>query len=317
MSKRLSNLSSTVLRLLPWVGVLLFATGTLLRAIFLDISDGDYGLLNDHFIASVVAKNIAQGHGWVTTGHETFPLNPQSLNTGPTVVLPMALAITLFGNGLVVTSMAMAVLNVLLLFGLLWQSRLYWPNPSQHTLFMLSTLTLFACLWPQDWYRAGGEVTSALLLANAALLLARQLRDSWELDWKTALGAGLLAGLAATSKQLALLACAGLATAVLLFTALQHGHGWRNNLLLCLGMALPYALFVLYQHQVARSLDPVWWAGTEYYRTQLFERYSGLHTVKRYLDPQLPLWPEITTTFGRSLQTVQERIASTSLWPQG
>lgn len=301
--------------LMPLLGVLLFSIGTLLRATFMDVSDQDYGLMGDHFIASVVAKNIAQGYGWVTTGYEAFPLNPESLNTGPTIVVPMALAIGAFGNQLAVTGLAMAALNILLLFGLLYQSRRYWPEPSQHFLFMLGTLTLFTVLWPHGWYRAGGEVTSALLLANAALLLARHLRQDQQLSWKAAAGAGFMAGLAGTSKQLALLGCLGLATAAWLLVVLQQRTAWRQSLLLCLAMALPYALFMLYQHLFARSLDPVWWAGTEFYRTQLFERYSGLIALKRYLDPETPLWSAVSNTFMNNVKTVQGHWVSTSVWP--
>lgn len=307
-----NTITTATLRLLPFLCVLLFAIGTLLRAIFLDDTDGDAGLLLDHFIASVVAKNISQGLGWVTTGYETFLLNPESL-TGPTVVVPMALAIAVFGNQLAVPGLAMATLNVLLLFGVLLQSRRYWPELSQHTLFMLPLLALFASLWPHSWYRAGGEVTAALLLTNAALLLATSLREHSTLDWRTALLAGLLAGLAATSKQLALLACAGLACAI--FFSPQFHVRWKIRLLFCLSMALPYGAFTLYQQLAALSADPVWWAGTEFYRSQLFERYSGLYVLRMYLDPEIPLWPAVVNNATNALRTVQEQLVNTSSHP--
>lgn len=307
-------------RLLPFlllVCVLLFAAGTLLRAGFLDYSDDDTGLMRDHFITAIVAKNLVGGHGWSTSGYETFPLNPEALTIGPTVVLPLAGAIAVFGNTLAVPGLAMATLTLTLLLVLVWQSRRYWPDTSQYALFMLPALALFAALYPHAWYRAIGEIPATLLLTCAALLIARSLRDNPYLDWKTALTAGLLAGLAATSKQLALLACAGLVLATWLLVAhRQHivAHG-RNSLLLCLGMALPSGFFALYQQLFVQSLDPAWWAGTEYFRARLFEYYSGWVTVQHYLDPQKSLWPQLIDTVKTNFSLLQKYMIHPSIWP--
>src|SRR5690606_32305628 len=141
----------------------------------------------------------------------------------------------------------MALLNLLLAGTLLRQACRRWPDAGQQALFALPAIALCAAFYPHYWYRAVGEVTALLLLGNAAFLLA--VRAGQPLPWKAVAIAGLCAGLAATSKSMALLACGGLAAALWVdwICMQRQRQSWRNWLLLCSAMCLPYALFTLYQ----------------------------------------------------------------------
>ncbi|HEY9035705.1 MAG TPA: hypothetical protein VIM96_03235 [Pseudomonadales bacterium] len=269
---------------LLWACVVFFVSGTFLRAVFFDYTDRDSGLMRDSFVYSVVAKNLANGLGWTTSGYESFPLNPEASTVGPTLVVPLAIAIHLFGNQLTTISMTIAGINLLLLAMLLIQIHRHWTTPVARALFVIPLIVLFISIYPHYWYRAIGEITSLLLLTNAAFLAACDRPPTH----RRYLLIGLLAGLACTTKSLSILATTGLAITLLVDQFLR-GHRTRQDgmrwLLMCLCMALPFVLFECYQAWIISTLDPDWWAATESYRHRLFARYSGLNTLKGYFIP--------------------------------
>lgn len=293
-------------KILFYLALAILLTGSLLRAIFLDFSDFDYGVYSDHFINAVTAKNIAGGLGWSSSGYETYLLNPENLTIGPTLVLPVALAIALFGNALVVPGLTVLLIN---LFCLALVLRALKKLHSQHVSFYLCAFLfvfVFVFFKSYYWYRMIGEVSATLLL----LLVVIYLSDYLQTFRLPSLFAASLAGaFAMGTKELVLLPIIVLTVVVFVvsfFSAERQGRGWQFWLgrpLLFLGASLLLPLlFFFYQQTVLHSQPGAWRTAYFTYAKAIHDYYSGINTLHEYLSSPT------------QLMIVSQRVLKSTLW---
>lgn len=286
----------------------LFGTGVLSRAFFVDFSGSDYGSHWDHFFFSTTAKNIAAGLGWSSSGFETYPGNPYTRFTGPTIILPISLSIGIFGNGLAVPTVTMALMNLGLLT---WLSLLlcqrYPGYRGQVTMALL--LLAFSAFYPHYWYRAMGEIPVVLLLMISAFHLVNATSSTDRFRLFMLLG-GLTAGLAVAAKTLAMLAVIGLWSAWVIAMLCKNRSGWRPVVLgtacFCLPLILPYAAFGIYLSHLNSTLDPHWASQTIDLLKRGAPYHAGISQALAYLDPATPIWETVKTTSLHSTTVLSE-----------
>ncbi len=283
-----------------------FLCGHILRAWFFDYSDFNYNALADHFANAVTARNISIGLGWSASGFGTLPLNPEHLTTGPTVILPASLAITLFGNTLTVSTLSVLLLNISLLLLLLQQLRQHFAQPQQFYLFAILLLALFTSMSTYYWYRILGEVTGVLLVLLAASYILCFLRSQ---NTRHLLLAALCCTLALGTKQLTLLPCAVLGfTLAWLQWINRHTNVPRlfGQLMLFGIVTLSLPLLALgYCYSVYASHDAQWQREFLIYLVAAHNHTSGTLTLVEYLDDPASLFQQLEKTF------------STTLWKSG
>ena len=272
-------------KLLFFFLLLVLLVGALLRALFVDFSDFDYGVLSDHFINGVTARNITRGLGWSSSGYETYLLNPENLTLGPTVMLPMVGALYLFGNHLPVISLAMLCLNTSLLLWLLFALRSHYASDDRYFLAATALLALFVFFKSYYWYRMLGEIPALLLLALAALYLHRYFIDNRIISLVVA---GVAAFLAAGTKELTvlpllvLLACL-MANAFFSTSVLTRRQKIFHCFLFAI-FAFSHPLLFLWYRESQLALMPAdWQAAYRQYESAIHAYYSGTLVLKEYL----------------------------------
>jgi hypothetical protein len=112
-----------------------------------------------------VPKNWLNGYGWATSYSEKIPFNPD-FTAGPTLLLPAAILLTIFGNQLWVPGITGAIVNLALIAACLWQIRKH--NTSSN---LTSLAFLLICILVKGEYinTLIGYYTCALLFFLAAL----------------------------------------------------------------------------------------------------------------------------------------------------
>ncbi len=204
-----------------------------------------YGLEYDEAYLLNVVRNIAEGHGFVDDGVSYFtsgePFHPL-ISTGPTMLLPAALAWKISGGVIAVTRLVPVAFFILYLLstGILffrWRGR--WA-----ALCALAAPLLLPILLPDLTNRSVmpgrfiGETAAMALLVLMALLLSRQ-RYAW---------AGVAGGLAIQTKLTFLVPVLVVAAVWCLGSWLAHRPPHRRSLLILLpGLVLPTLLFELYK----------------------------------------------------------------------
>ena len=153
---------------------------------------------DDAFIANV-AKNLAGGHGYSASYYGIQPFHLE-ITTGPTLVVPTALLIALFGNQYWVPNLAYSLIVVVLTIGVLAMLH----RRVRGRAFTIAALILGLALYALGRQEIGllGEVPAALWIVTAALVAVSSDRDSL-----SALElAGLFVGFAMLAKVVATLA---------------------------------------------------------------------------------------------------------------
>lgn len=188
--------------------------------------------IDDAWMATV-AKNLANGYGWSSSFGRIFPFDGD-ITTGPSVLLPLAAAIKLFGNLTWLPRVFSLLWNCGLLAVFLCVIR---PLLSRiHFLRLLVVLPLLlSCSNWHLWLGSLGDIPAFLYLAIGSACLARSTLSTSHARTGATL-AGLSFGLATLAKLVAIIPAA--CTLVVFFILFRQQ--WRN-----LAMALP--LFLLPQ----------------------------------------------------------------------
>jgi len=199
-------------------------------------------LLYDDAYNASVAKNFSLGLGWVSSYHDYLPFNPR-VTTGPTLLLPLAGAIALFGHPEWLPNVTNSALMLLVLIACARQLRFLldcedWWVPC------LAILLLLSLYDRNTWVVFIGDGVLALLLALIFLRLGPTLAEPGR---RSHLALGLLCGLALLSKFYALIALTALPVTWLLYHWQGGGRpSWSNLAYLLLGaglLLLPWQLY--------------------------------------------------------------------------
>ncbi len=261
----------------------MFIAGGLLRAVFFDYSDFDFGIFSDHFMNAVAVKNITTGLGWSLSGFGTFPMKPESMTTGPVVMLPVTAAVAVFGAGLTVPGIAVFFLNLIFLLLLLRKLRLPLVDEQRYYFFVALLMLLFMLFKSYYWYRLLGEITCILSVLLCAIYMHEYVQTQQR---RLLIIAGVFATFALGAKMLALLA-------LIVVIFLLGYYQWfvnRCSLLrslfdvgiFCALTAIIPALFLSYHGAVIASQDPAWQAAYEHYTAAGNKYFSGTNTLIEY-----------------------------------
>jgi hypothetical protein len=161
-----------------------------------DISDFDNALL------ATAAKNFAFGHDYATSFHTVKKFDP-GISTGPTIIMPVALFIKVFGNKYWAPSLAGSLIIIILLLIVLWLPSKLGLSSIKHQCYCLLVLLFIVCYvsrgWEYLWASLCGDVPSALFAIIATMLLFSSNTPS---VWRSLI-AGLVAGAAFLTKTMA------------------------------------------------------------------------------------------------------------------
>lgn len=113
-----------------------------------------------------VPKNWLNGYGWATSYSTAIPFNPD-LTAGPTLLLPAALLMQLFGNTYWIGNVTGSVINLSLIALCMIQMRKQWPHASIMT---LTFITLCIGIKVDDISSLIGYYTVSLLFLLSILL---------------------------------------------------------------------------------------------------------------------------------------------------
>jgi hypothetical protein len=235
---------------------------------------------------AVIAKNVAFGLGYSDTlGHNvsTFRFTPFDpvIGTGPTIILPAALTIWLFGNEASVPGLTAVTMWALLMTALFLKLRRHVAVRRRMDAAAATFLVLCTLLSPfsaGQWFALLGEVPATLLvMLSCALVAAPGVSRRSE-----ALG-GLCLGLALAGKLLMGIYVLPILTLMLW----RPEHTFRERLvrptLFCAFAAMPLAAFELWK------LSALSWAVYQDYavRSASFIRATGFAEAKSSLFDQV------------------------------
>lgn len=197
---------------------------------------------------AVIAKNVAWGHGYANSlGHNTdvfaFRRFDPVIGTGPTIILPAAVAVAVFGNGPSVPGLTAIALWAALCLCLYSVARVLEPRRAVPAAlcFLVMCFVLSPFNAPQ-WFALLGEVPTALLvvLAYAMLVRSRSAADD--------AAAGLVMGLSLAAKLLSLIYVAP-ALAFLAYRDRRLGapQAGRTCARFLMAVAAPLAMFEIWK----------------------------------------------------------------------
>jgi hypothetical protein len=210
------------------------------------------------FFASV-AKNVANGFGYITSHHEKLFFNPE-VTTGPTLILPLAGLIYFLSNTFWLPSLFMVTVNLLLL-GLLSINILRLPAVKNQAPLCLLALYMFFFFYEAVWWvMFMADVAILLCLANAAFYIADRGIADHSIERGTAGGrvmpwkAGCLLALAVPAKM----SCVMALPALLVAAGIKYrheGHLLKGLAVLFLPLVLVMAGLHVYKQQEWRRLE--------------------------------------------------------------
>ena len=201
---------------------------------------------DDAYIA-VAAKNLALGAGYaesVSPGGQGLRLFDPGLSTGPTLVLPAAAIIRVFGTTPWAPGLATALVTtaLLMMIALVLGRRV---GPLRTVFYLVVMLTLMYTLTAGarfvQWYSLLGEVPAAMLTILGVALLTWRSGKKRQLAWSF-----LALGLAVETKNLALLGVVPVAVWLLVPLIRSRGRNARQWTDLGVGavfFSLPVLLF--------------------------------------------------------------------------
>jgi hypothetical protein len=211
----------------------------------------------DDALYGVVAKNVANGHGYVPTFGPFLgqPFAPW-VGTGPTSILPAAAAIAIFGSDARVPGLAHVGMWLCLLALAVRASARLGARPWVLLATFLA-LQLATSGWHfEQWYALLGEVPAALLVVLGTALLVRD-----DAARRHAVAGGLAFGAATLGKLLAALYLVGpllwLGAALLRRPKSAASAGGGRALAFAGGFLAPHGAFELWKLAVLGV--PGWW----------------------------------------------------------
>ncbi len=244
--------------------------------VYSHVFSSQLGTADDAAIA-LAARNLAEGNGYATSvsfdgvyGIDKFS---EGITTGPTLVLPAALLILIFGNTLWVPGFVVTTICVILLVLII--SSLQKQTNLMRTLLFSNLLIFFfynitAGLHFTNWYVLLGEIPATFLGILAVILLADSPNNRRVIIYSC-----FLFGLAFTTKMLSLLSFLPIIGwfAFSLIKAKQNRKKLIiNYLLAALAFLLPYLLFEIWK---LLSLGFSAYIENWYAFIKLFEQLSG------------------------------------------
>ncbi|MFD3299093.1 hypothetical protein [Aquipseudomonas alcaligenes] len=164
-------------------------------------------LVYDDAYNASVARNFSMGMGWVTDYHVRVPFN-STVTSGPTLLLPAAALMKVFGPQLWIPGLINACLMLsLLLIGGVTLRRLI-DSDLQFLAIVVLCVVFLAIYDTRVWSEFVGDGVIPLAIAVAAALIVGSLQSIER--YRCAAAAGALLALAALSKLYALIAIMGL-----------------------------------------------------------------------------------------------------------
>jgi hypothetical protein len=256
----------------------------------------------DDAAIALAAKNVAEGRGYSLplnfigeSGH--FPLHP-GISTGSTLVLPAAALIWFSGPQVWAPSLVSSLMSLGLLALLACMvARAYDAKTAARyaivLLLMMYALTATAGLFVH-WYALLGEMVAILLLASAAWVASSE--EGGRL--RSALIAGLLAGLAVNSKLLALLGGLSIGGFYALRVVRGEAGAFKQGVVYTAGLVLPALCFEAYR-LFALGLDGYG---------------AWLHGMRDFFSNQVPgVGPSQRGPIGRAEYNVRSFLGATGL----
>lgn len=228
-----------------------------------------------------VPKNWLNGYGWATSYSEAIPFNPD-FTAGPTLLLPAAALMTLFGNAWWIAGATGLLLNGCLLALCWWRIQRHWQYPAA---MMLAFASLCIAIRPDELPTLIGYYTASLLFLLMLLIAFDPALPALHRTGIT----GLLTALALLTKPLAL-------PAVLLFLMAQMLYAWRHQhtratqlLTMLIAYALPMAALLggwwWWRDNALAGLSPAQQTAWHDYAAAFFAQHgSGLHTWQQAQD---------------------------------
>jgi hypothetical protein len=200
---------------------------------------------DDAFVATV-AKNVALGYGYSTSYHSLDLFDPE-ISTGPTVVLPAAVLMSVFGNQYWVPNLSIAVAIWFTLIMMLTRLRQHVGRQSfpLAIAFLAAGLVVFATAE----FGLLGELPGVLLVGSAFIILS----DDSANDRAKGIVAGLTLGLALNAKLIVMFACPAIVVIPLVETAVKRltGRGsepnWRRMAWCLAALPVPILAWQVYQ----------------------------------------------------------------------
>jgi hypothetical protein len=215
-------------------------------------------LYDDAFIAAA-AKNVAMGAGYASSYHGIDLFDPE-ISTGPLIVLPAALLISLLGNQYWVPGLAITIAiwaTLLLFMGKLRRLTGRWY------LLAIAITAGGLIVFGTNEFGLLGELPAVFLVVSAFALFA----DDSASDIWSGFGAGVALGLAIYAKLTVAFALPALLLTPWLMAApgrgISRGSAWQRRLgWCCAGLALPIVTWQVYQFaELSWSIDA--WAGVK------------------------------------------------------
>jgi hypothetical protein len=197
----------------------------------------------DHSLNATAAKSLATGHGYATFRYGVAkPFDP-IVTTGPTLIVPAALAIWFFGNRYWAPGLASAVLNGVLITLVCLSARRLWPGCGRGLAFaavLLAAVPL--CLYGIYYYTLYGEAVCAWFTLLGVLRYYREPRRL-----RTAVQAACWFGAAYVTKSLSALALVAVGLAAMLSWLAGCERAGRGAVRLAVMIGVYAALCVGYQ----------------------------------------------------------------------
>jgi len=127
-------------------------------------------LQQDDAMFVTIPKNFLNGYGWATSYGEKIPFNPD-ISTGPSLLLPAAAMIAVFGTKAWIPAVTGAVMNIALTLLVLWQLKGRAKNPVASALALLCAISIFMV---NDFKTFTAYYTGCLLFVFSLLFLANE-----------------------------------------------------------------------------------------------------------------------------------------------
>lgn len=198
-----------------------------------------------------VAKSVASGDGYALPikfdgASGRFLFNP-SISTGPTLVLPTAVAIAAFGADPIIPGLTKAIISIALLCWILIGVTRRFKYSDGISYGVLLVVLLFLSTSGANfvqWYALIGELVAALLIILAVLFTTTS-----ESEMRSVALGGFCLSLAILTKLLALLVLFPILLFVIYDSNVRSmlSLRWRRLGYFMLGLCLPLLLFVLWQ----------------------------------------------------------------------
>ncbi|WP_162851349.1 hypothetical protein [Panacagrimonas perspica] len=199
-----------------------------------------------------VAKSFVLGQGWATHYERSFPFNPD-VTTGPTLLLPAAAMIAVFGNALWVPAVTAACVHLAIFLLILLRLRGFGLKGTAAAALCVA-FTLYAHTW---WLSLTADFVVVLLLVLACVLLAEPDPEaSPRSRLRRSFVAGVCVGLALLAKALAWFGVVGLALygLVAFVRGARSGSDGLRAGVLVLGLMAAVLPWKLYEAASLRTL---------------------------------------------------------------